>query len=145
MPIILEKINEGMKIAMKAKEQFRLEVLRMMKSKILNVNARGEVPEPEVVKILQKYVKSLKETQTISEQHGKTEAADAAKKEIIVVSEFLPPEMTEEQLKAKIQEVVAALGPVTIKDMGRIMKECMTKIPGVDGNAVKKVVGELLK
>ena len=71
--------------------------------------------------------------------------ADAAKKEIIVVSEFLPPEMTEEQLKAKIQEVVAALGPVTIKDMGRIMKECMTKIPGVDGNAVKKVVGELLK
>ncbi len=145
MATTMEKINEAVKAAMKAKDQMRLDTVRMMKSKILNVNARGEVDEKEAVQILGKYAKSLKETIVIAEQNAKADVVEQTKKELAIVKEFLPEELSEEQVKAKVQEIIASLGSVTIKDMGRIMKECMTKVQGVDGNVVKKIVGELLK
>ena len=61
MAEMFKKINEALSAAMKAKDTFRLEVIRMMKSKILNVNARGDLPDAEIIKILQKYAKSLKD------------------------------------------------------------------------------------
>jgi uncharacterized protein YqeY len=145
MATTMEKINEAIKTAMKAKDQMRLDTLRMMKSKILNVNARGEVDEKEMIQILSKYAKTVKEIIVVAEQNKMPDAVAQAKLELAVVKEFLPEELSEDQIKASIQGIIAALGPVTIKDMGRIMKETMTKIQGVDGNVVKKIVGEFLK
>jgi uncharacterized protein len=145
MATMMEKISEGMKSAMKNKEQFRLEVLRMMKSQLMQVNSQGKIEDKDAVKILAKYAKSLKETLAIAEQHNKREVVDNSRKELAVVQEFLPAELTEEQIKAKVQEVLAGLGTVTVKDMGRVMKECMTKIQGADGSIIKKFVGEFLK
>lgn len=144
MPTIVEKINNDMKDAMKSGDKLKLETLRMMKSKIMQVNARGDVPDKEAQQILTKYTKTLKEVIAVAEQNGKTEAAEQAKKELVIVKAFLPEEMTEEQIKAKVQEVITGLGAVTVKDMGKVMKECMVKIQGADGNMVKKFVGELL-
>ncbi|MDD5594601.1 MAG: GatB/YqeY domain-containing protein, partial [Candidatus Margulisbacteria bacterium] len=59
---LLNKINQDLQAAMKAKDELRLSVLRMMKSKILYVNARGDLPDAEVIKILTKYGKDIKES-----------------------------------------------------------------------------------
>lgn len=142
---MIKKINDGIKTAMKNKDQFRLEVLRMMKSKIMLVDARGEVDDKEAVKILKKYSKSLKETLDVSEKHGKTESAEQAKQELAIVKEFLPDELSEGQIKAKVQEVIDGMDEAAKGNFGRVMGMCMKSIEGVDGALVKKVVNELLK
>ncbi|MFC1517180.1 GatB/YqeY domain-containing protein [Candidatus Margulisiibacteriota bacterium] len=141
---MIKKINAGIAKAMKEKDQFRLEVFRMMKSKILLVNAKGEVEDKEAVKILKKYAKSIKETLDISEKHGKAEAAEQAKKELVIVQEFLPEELSEEQVRAKVQEIIDGLDDSAKSNFGRVMGMCMKGIEGVDGAIVKKVVNELI-
>ncbi|MBU0580621.1 MAG: GatB/YqeY domain-containing protein [Candidatus Margulisbacteria bacterium] len=145
MANFIEKLNDGIKSSMKDKDQFRLNVLRMMKSKIMLVNARGEVDEGEAVKIVKKYAKSLKETITVAEEHSKTEAAEQAKKELTIVEEFLPEEMSEEQVKVKAEEIIAGLDDSAKGNFGKVMGACMKGIQGADGAVVKKIVNELLK
>ena len=141
---MIKKINEGIKKAMKGKDQLRLDVLRMMKSKIMLVNARGDVPAEEAVKIIKKYAKGLQETIDISAKYNKVEAADQARKELVVVKEFLPAEISEEQIKAKAQEIIEGLDEAAKANFGRVMGACMKGIQGADGALVKKVVNELL-
>lgn len=141
---MIKKINTGITKAMKEKDQFRLEALRMMKSKILLVNAKGEVEDKEAIKILKKYAKSIKETLDVSEKHGKTESAEQAKKELVIVNEFLPEEMSEDQVKAKVQEIIDGLDEAAKSNFGRVMGMCMKGIEGADGAVVKKVVNEIM-
>jgi uncharacterized protein len=141
---MLNRLNEEIKTAMKAKAQVRLSVLRMMKSKIMLVDTKGDITEDEVVKILKKYAKGVKETITISEEHGKTEAANEAKAELEIVQEFLPAELTEEQVKEEVQKIVAGLEEADQSNFGKVMKECMVKLQGADGVLVKKAVQDII-
>ena len=141
---MLNQINDQMKTAMKEKNSFRLGVLRMLKSKILVVDARGDVPEAEIVKLIKKYAKSLKETLVQQKEYNRDEEAADTEKELAIVSEFLPPEMSDEELDGIIKAAVDAVGATSMQDMGKVMKEVMAQQSGIDGGRVKGILARLL-
>jgi len=129
---------------MKEKNQQRLDVVRMLKAKILNVNARGEVSEAEGSKIIRAYAKQLNETLDIAQKTGKAELSTATQAELTIVKEFLPPELTLEQIETVIQGVVAEIGRDKTK-FGILMKTALTKLGGqADGTVVKDILNKLL-
>ena len=131
--------------AMKNKDEFRLSVIRMMKSKVLYVNARGEIPDAEVIKILNKYGKDLKESIEEFKKLGRTTEADDSAKELTVVQEYLPQELSADEIKVLVQKTIAELGASSIKEMGKVMKEITAKAPSIDGKLVSQFVREILK
>jgi uncharacterized protein YqeY len=142
---LLKKVNDTLLAAMKGKDEFRLSVLRMMKSKILYVNARGDLPDAEIIKILAKYGKELKESIEEFQKIGRAAEVETTRKELAVVAEFLPRELPADEIKAIVQKTVGELGVSSIKEMGRVMKEVTAKNPGIDGRLVSQFVRELLK
>ena len=130
---------------MKAGEKLRLETLRMMKSKILNVNARGDLPEADIIRILKNYAKSLKETIDIMAGAGKTEEADKTRKELEIVSGYLPRMLSEDDTRALVKDTITALGATSRKQMGQVMKEITGKRPDADAALVSKIASELLQ
>lgn len=139
---MFNKINADLKEAMKNKDALRLETLRMMKSKILNVNARGELPEADIIKILTKYANALKEEAAEAEKVGRTETADHAKAELKIVEAYLPKQLNEDDIKTAVEKAIQELGAASMKDMGRVMKEFLARHPGIDGSIVSRLVKE---
>ncbi|MFH1826683.1 MAG: GatB/YqeY domain-containing protein [bacterium] len=142
---LFKKLNSELVKAMKEKKPERLSVLRMMKSKILYVNARGELPDADVVKIVKKYGNELKDSIEQFAKAGKTAEVEQHKKELVVVQEFLPKELAPEEVKKIVEAVVKETGASSVKDMGNVMKAVMAKAPGIDGKVVNQFVRELLK
>lgn len=142
---LFEQINNDIKEAMRAKNELKLSVLRMMKSKVLYVNARGDLPEAEVTKIVNKYGKDIKETIEEYNKVGRAAEVVQAEKELAIVQSYLPKELTPEELKALVQQAIAETGAASPKDMGLVMKAVLAKAPGADGKVVSQFVRELLK
>jgi len=142
---LFEKINLNLKNAMKNKDELRLSVLRMMKSKVLYVNARGDLPDAEIIKILTKYSKDLKESIEEFKKVGRIAEAEKAEQELKIVQEYLPKELSEEEIKAIVEQTIQEVGAASIKDMGKVMKAVLAKYPGIDGKIVNQFVKEKLK
>ncbi|MBU0672595.1 MAG: GatB/YqeY domain-containing protein [Candidatus Margulisbacteria bacterium] len=142
---LLNKINEELKNALKSKNELRLSVLRMMKSKILYVNARGDLPDAEITKILTKYGKEVKESIAEFNKVGRAEDAAKSEKELAIVQEFLPKQLSPDEIKSVVQQTVKEVGATSIKEMGNVMKAVLAKQPGIDGKIVSQLVRELLK
>ncbi|HTY12821.1 MAG TPA: GatB/YqeY domain-containing protein [Candidatus Omnitrophota bacterium] len=142
---MLAKISSDLTAAMKQKEELKLSVLRMMKSKVLYVNARGDLPDAEIIKIIAKYNKELKEAVEEAKKVGRNDAAAATEKEIAVVETYLPKQLSDDEIKNTVKNAIAATGAVSAKDMGKVMKEVLAAHPGVDGKLVNQFVRELLK
>ncbi|MFH1576773.1 MAG: GatB/YqeY domain-containing protein [Candidatus Margulisiibacteriota bacterium] len=142
---LLNKINEELKNALKSKNELRLSVLRMMKSKILYVNARGDLPDAEITKILTKYGKEVKESIGEFNKVGRAEDAAKSEKELAIVQEFLPKQLSPDEIKSVVQQTVKEVGATSIKEMGNVMKAVLAKQPGIDGKIVSQLVRELLK
>jgi hypothetical protein len=140
----IERLNEEIKNCMKAKNEVRLSVVRMLKNKILQVNARGEVTEEEATKLFRAYSKQLQETIDVARQNNKVEMYTEAEAELKIVKEFLPAEMSAEQIKAVVAGVVNEFGKDKTK-FGLIMKESVKRLGGqADGSVVKDLVNSLL-
>ena len=142
---LLNKINSDLQAAMKAKDELRLSVLRMVKSKILYVNARGDLPEDEIIKIINKYAKDLKEGIEEFKKVGRSDDAERNEKELAVVQEYLPKELSLQEVKSLVETVIAEIGATSAKEMGKVMKEVMARSPGIDGKLVSQLVKEILK
>ncbi|GBR75701.1 hypothetical protein NO2_0351 [Candidatus Termititenax persephonae] len=141
---IVENLNAEIKTAMKEKNAKRLGVVRMLKSKILNVNARGEVSEAEAVKIIKTYAKSLQEAVALAKTAGRTDTAAEVEAELAIVKEYLPPELSAEQLEDVLQGVVSELGKDKAK-FGLLMKTALGRLGGqADGALVKDMLNKLL-
>ena len=145
MAELFNKMNSDLGAAMKAKDVARLEVLRMMKSKVLNVNARGDLPDAEIVKILQKYAKSLKDAIEETKKVNRPEAVAKLESEIKIVEEYLPKMLSEAEVKQLVEGVIAEVGASSPKDMGKVMKAVAAKGLAVDNSMVSRFAGELLK
>lgn len=141
---LFAKINSELQAALKARDELRLSVLRMVKSKILYVNARGDLPDEEIIKIIKKYSKDLKQSIEEFKKVGKNEAVATHEKEFAIVAEYLPPEITPEEIKKIVQQAIADTGAASMKDMGKVMKEVTGKNPAIDGKIASQMVRELL-
>ena len=142
---LFNQINDELKKAMKAKDELRLSTLRMMKSKITYVNAKGDLPDAEITKIIKKYSKELKESIREFKKVAREVEAARHEKELGIVAEFLPPELSEEEIKKSVEEAIQELGASSIKDIGKVMKAVLAKHPGIDGKTVNQFVREVLK
>ncbi len=144
---IKDNINEKLKEAMKNHDEDGKRVYRMILSsvKFAEKTTGKELDDSEVTGILQKELKIRKESLSEAEKGGREEAAAEAKKDIELIEPFLPKQMTEDELKAIVQSVIAEIGASTPADMGKVMKAVMPKVKGLAPNdMISKTVKQLL-
>ena len=141
---MIEKINEGIKEAMRSRDQVRLETLRMLKSKILAVDARANLPDADVIKLFKTYFGNLQEALEQAQGANRSETAEQLKKELAIVQEFLPKALSPEETKKIVIQAIAESGAKTKKDLGLVMKAIMKINNTVDGKLAKDLAGELL-
>lgn len=141
---IIEQINEGIKEAMRSRDQIRLGTLRMLKSKILAVDARSNLPDAEVLKLFKTYFGNLQEALSDAQGANRTDMAEQLKKELMIVQEFLPKALSPEETRRIVMQAIAESGAKTKKDLGLVMKTIMKLNSAVDGKLAKDVASELL-
>lgn len=145
----IEQIRAEMVTAMKNKDKDRKDTLSMLLAALKNkaIDKRADLTEAEEFEIIKKEIKQTKETMELAPA-DRTDIKEECEKRLAVLQEFAPEEMSEDAIKAAINEVLAALGienPAP-SDKGKIMKELMPKVKGkADGALVNKLVGEVLK
>lgn len=141
-----KQIIEDLTAAMKAQDKFKMSVLRMLKSAIQMeaIKEKKELTDDEIVKVIKKQVKTRKDSIEEYEKYNKLDTVEDLKKEIEVLSVYLPEELSEEQIISAIDEVFDEIHPTSMKDMGGIMKVLNEKIPSADMSVVSKLVKEKL-
>jgi len=143
MPII-ETINEGIKDAMRSRDQLRLNTLRMLKSKILAVDARAALPDADVIKLFKTYYGSLQEALEQAQSANRPDISEPLKGELAIVQEFLPKALSSEETKKIVIQAIAESGAKSKKDLGLVMKAIRNINSAVDGKAAKEFADELL-
>ena len=138
-----------MKQAMKAKDKVRLEALRSIKSAVmlaLTEKAKGsELSEEEELKILQRLQKQRKDSLEIYEQQNRADLAEEERSQLAVIEDFLPKQMSPEELKAYLGELISKVGASSPRDMGKVMGVASKELAGkADGKTISGVVRELL-
>ena len=144
----IDEIRADMVKAMKNKDKDRKETLSMLLAALKNkaIDKRADLTPEEEFEVVKKEIKQTKETMDLAPA-DRTDIIDQCKARLAVLSEFAPEEMSEDAIRAVIQEVLTGLGieKPTGKDKGKIMKELMPKVKGkADGSLVNKIVGEML-
>jgi uncharacterized protein YqeY len=145
---LIDQVNEGIKTAMKAKDADKLRALRGIKSAFLLLQtAEGvsEVTDDMCIKALQKMAKQRRDSLDIYEQQGREDLAGIERVELKFIEEFLPAQLSEEEVAAKIKAIVAELGVSGPAAMGKVMPLAMSQLGGqADGKMISKIVKELL-
>lgn len=146
----LEKqISAGIMEAMKAKDTVRLTTLRNIKKYILEAKTSGtavdELPDADVLKIITKLAKQGADSAAIFQEKGRQELADEELAQVAVMQEFLPRQLSAEELTAEVAAVIAELGATSMQEMGKVMGVASKRLAGrADGGAVSAKVRELL-
>ena len=140
-----EQIMDAMKVAMKEKNQVALQALRSVKSAILlaqtETGAKGELSEDEEIKILQKLVKQRKDSASIYTQQGREDLAAPEIAEAEVIEQFLPEQMSDEEVAAVVEEIIRKTGADSMKDMGKVMGMANKELAGrADGKTISTLV-----
>ena len=140
---LMDKISQDLKSAMKAGEKNRLDVLRMLKAQIRNVEIEKgrDLTQEEEIQVLQSAAKKRKEAIELYEKGGRPELAAKEKEELAVIQTYLPKQLSREEVEAAILAVIDEIGASSMKDMGRVMKEAMARLKGkTDGKLVQEIV-----
>lgn len=141
---IIEQINDGIKEAMRSRDQVRLDTLRMLKSKILTVDARGNIPDAEVIKLFKTYFGNIQEAFSQAQAVNRPEIAAKLKSELEIIQEFLPKSLSPEETKKIVIQAIADSGAKTKKDLGFVMKSVMKINNTVDGKLAKDLASQML-
>ena len=144
---IKEKLREALTEAMKSGQDLRKTTLRMAIASIKNaeVEARGELKEDLVLNLLQKEVKARQETIEGAQQANRPDLITKAEEEIAILNEFLPQQLTEDELRVLVQEAIDESGASSMTEIGLIMGVLMPKIRGkADGKQANQIVRELM-
>ncbi|WP_010270287.1 GatB/YqeY domain-containing protein [Paenibacillus senegalensis] len=142
-----ERLNEDMKQAMKSQDKFRLSVIRMIRSAIKNleIDQRRTLDDNEVLDILSREIKQRRDSLQDFEKAGREDLAEAVKAEIAVISEYLPQQLTEEEVKDLVLQTIQETGASSKADMGKVMSALMPKLKGrADGKLVNQLVQQSL-
>ena len=142
-----ERIANDMKVAMKSQDKFKLSVLRMLKSalQLEAISLKKELDDNEVITVIKRGVKQRNDSITEYQKYNKEGEINSLKKEVEILKEYLPQELSEDEINKKIDEVFAKENPMSMKDMGKIMKILTLEIGTVaDMGLVSKIVKEKL-
>lgn len=130
-----EQFTAMLKTAMKAGDKRRVDTVRMITAalKDRDIEARGqgkEVSGADILALLQKMVKSRQESMDIYEKNGRPELAQQEREEIAIIQEFLPKQMSEDEVQAAIKAAIAETGAASVKDMGKVVGALKAKYTG---------------
>ncbi len=140
-----EKILEDMKAAMKSQEADRLSAIRFLQSAVKNreIELRpNAIDDQEIIGVIKKLAKQRKDSIEQFEKAGRTDLADKEKFELTVLEGYLPSQMSSEQVTKIVEEVIAALGANSMKQMGAVIKEVQAR---TSGSADNKLISEVVK
>lgn len=140
-------LKDALKEAMKAKDTVRRDVIRFAQSAIkqVEIDTQKELSPEEAVAVLQKEAKKRRESITEMENVGRADEAEQERAELAILEEFLPKQMSEDEIAVIVDEVIAQMGATDPKDMGKVMGPVMARVKGLaDGGTVNKVVRERL-
>jgi uncharacterized protein YqeY len=141
-------IMADLKEAMKAKDKITLEALRAIKTAILNEKTSAgakEMTEADELKLLTKLRKQRVESATIFREQNRLDLAEPEEAQIEVIERYLPAMMSEDEIRAKVAEIIAATGASSMADMGKVMGQATGAMAGrADGKVISGIVRELL-
>lgn len=144
-----QQIMTDLKAAMLAKDEAALRSLRAIKAAILLAKTaeggNGEVSAEDEIKLLQKMVKQRKDSLEIFQQQNRPELAKKEEEEIAVIEKFLPKQMSTEEVKAALADIITTVGASSPADMGKVMGAATKQLAGkADGKTISALVKELL-
>lgn len=144
---MFEKITKDLTEAMKAKDTFRTSVLRMLKSALKNeeINKKSPLTDDEVLAIIKKQVKTRKDSMNEYASYNRMDLADSLQKEIDILNEYLPEELSDEELEKIVKETITKVKAESIKQIGMVIKTISSEYGArCDMAKVSKLVKERL-
>jgi len=144
---LLDQLNKDLKAAMKSKDKITLETIRSLKSMLRDkeIEKNDDLSEEEQIQVLSTAAKRRRESIESYEEGGRQELADQEKAELQVIEQYLPEQMSEDDIRILVDEVITETGAETMQDMGRVMGTIMPRLRGkADGSQVQQIVQEKL-
>jgi uncharacterized protein YqeY len=138
------RLSDDLKVAMKARDQLRMDAIRMVMAALKNkeFELKKELDEAEMSRVLLTLVKQRKEAAELYQKGKREDLADKELKEIVIIEAYLPKALSQEEIIQVVEGVIRESGPVTMKDIGKVMKAVMAKLAGqpVDGKQLSDLV-----
>ena len=146
---IFEQVNEGIKAAMKARDKVRLNTLRNIKKVFLEAltapGASETLDDADALKIIAKLAKQGKDSAREYSEQNRQDLADEELAQVAVIEEFLPSQMTKEEVEEAVKKIVADTGAASMKDMGKVMGIATKQMAGrADGKVIADMVKSVL-
>jgi len=145
--MLLATIQNDLKTALKEKNELQVSTLRLLLAEIHNrqIEKQAELTEEDIVAVLRKEAKKRQESVEAYEKGGRQELADKESKELLILSKYLPQEMSPQELEKIVKEVIGKVGAQGAGDFGKVMGGVMDKVKGqIDGAKVSEAVKKLL-
>lgn len=143
-----ERLNEDMIQAMKSKDKFKLSTIRMVRSTIKNleIDLKRTLDDNEVLDILSREIKQRKDALQEFKKADRDDLAANVEAEIEIIGQYLPEQLSEEEIKVIVQQTIQETGASSKADMGKVMSALMPKVKGrSDGKVVNQVVQQFLQ
>ncbi|WP_281540944.1 GatB/YqeY domain-containing protein [Maribacter aestuarii] len=138
-----QKVMEQMKTAMKAKDTVALESLRAIKSALLlaQTSGEGDLSEDDEIKLVQKLVKQRRDSAAIFAEQGRNDLAEPELAQVKVIEQFLPEQLTEDEIEKVVVQTIEATGASGMKDMGKVMGIVSKELAGqADGKTISSII-----
>ncbi len=139
-----DRLAEDLKLAMKSKDQLRMDVIRMIKAAILNkeVELKKDLDDAEMSRIMSTLIKQRRESVTQYEKAQRTDLAEKERKEITIIETYLPQALSPQELEQIVASALTETGACSLKDIGAVMKTVTARLAGqaVDGKLVSDLV-----
>lgn len=145
--MLKEKLLEDLKNCMKEKNVVRKNVIQMVRAAILQVEKDKHITleDEQIIDIIAKESKKRKDSLADYEKSGREDLINEIKEEIAILAEYLPKQLSIEEVETIVKEVISEVGATSMKDMGKVMKSAKEKIgPASDGKTINEVVKKLL-
>ena len=145
--MLKEKLLNDLKDSMKAKDTNKKNAVQMVRTAILQIEKDKciEVTDEQIIDIIAKEVKTRKDSLVEFEKAERQDLIDQTNSEISVLEQYLPKQLTDEELELQVKEIVEKVGATTIKDMGKVMKEAKVTIGAkADGKRINEMVKKIL-
>lgn len=145
--MLKEKLMDDLKSSMRDKNEVRKNTIQMVRAAILQIEKdKGiQVEDEKIIEIIAKEVKGKKDALIDFEKGGRDDLIAQTNEEIAILQEYLPKQLTKEEIKVEIEKVINDIGATSMKDMGNVMKEAKARIgAAADGRTINEVVKELL-
>lgn len=145
--MLKEKLLNDLKESMKEKDLIRKNTVQLIRSSILQIEKDKaiEVTDEQIIEIIAKEAKKRKDAAQDFEKSGREDLINQVKEEIEIISEYLPKQLTKDEITEIVKQVIDETGATSIKDMGKVMKSAKEKMGATaDGKTINEVVRELL-